>query len=137
MRLLYSTRTPGRCCRRKCSRGPTPETGCAPRSRGRPAWALQRLLPGRGPGMSSFPQAVILNVDDNESCRYAVTRTLQRNNFRVTEASSGREALRLARSEQPDLVLLDVHLPDMHGFEVCRQLKAEPATSRIPVMHIT
>ncbi|HEY1338676.1 MAG TPA: response regulator [Bryobacteraceae bacterium] len=87
--------------------------------------------------MSNDSQPVILNVDDDEGCRYAVTRTLERSNFRVTEAATGREALRLARLEQPDLVLLDVHLPDMHGFEVCRQLKAEPATASIPVMHIT
>jgi PAS domain S-box-containing protein len=79
----------------------------------------------------------ILNVDDNEMSRYAVTRILEHNHFRVTEAGTGKDALRLAETEQPDLVLLDVNLPDMNGFEVCRRLKATPATARIPVLHIT
>jgi len=79
----------------------------------------------------------ILNVDDNEGCRYAVTRILQHNQFNVKEAKTGLEALAIARAELPDLVLLDVHLPDIDGFEVCRLLKAEPATARIPVLHIS
>jgi len=82
-------------------------------------------------------QRTILNVDDDQGGRYALTRMLERNNFRVKEAGTGSEALRIAREEQPDLVLLDVHLPDINGFEVCRMLKAEPATARIPVLHIT
>jgi PAS domain S-box-containing protein len=85
----------------------------------------------------AFTEPTILNVDDNEMCRYAVTRMLQHNHFRVREAGTGTEALRIARSEQPDLVLLDVNLPDVNGFEVCRQLKAEASTARIPVLHIT
>jgi PAS domain S-box-containing protein len=87
--------------------------------------------------MSASPPPVILNVDDDEGCRYAVTRILELNNFRVHEAGNAADALRLARSEQPDLVLLDINLPDLNGFEVCRRLKSEPATSRIPVVHIT
>ncbi len=83
------------------------------------------------------PTAKILNVDDHEMCRYAISRLLENSNFRVTEAATGAEALRLARSERPDLVLLDVNLPDINGYEVCRRLKAEPATARIPVLHIT
>ncbi len=79
----------------------------------------------------------ILNVDDNEAGRYAVTRVLQRHNFRVKEARSGTEALRMAAEEHPDLVLLDINLPDINGFEVCRRLKEAPDTSRIPVLHIT
>src|SRR5215471_5885818 len=79
----------------------------------------------------------ILNVDDNEGCRYAVSRILELNDFNVKEAGTGAEALRLARQEQPDLVLLDINLPDLNGFEVCRKLKAEPLTSRIPVLHVT
>lgn len=85
----------------------------------------------------SSPIPTILNVDDNEMCRYALSRLLQHNNFVVKEAANGSEALRIARAEQPDLVLLDVNLPDMNGFEVCRQLKADAATSRIPILHIT
>jgi PAS domain S-box-containing protein len=84
-----------------------------------------------------YKRPTILNVDDNEGCRYAVTRILELNEFAVCEASNGADALRLARQEQPDLVLLDINLPDLNGFEVCRRLKSEPSTSRIPVLHIT
>ena len=86
-----------------------------------------------------FPQMkpVILNVDDNDLCRYAVTRMLEHHDFRVIEAGGGADALRLAASEKPDLILLDVNLPDIDGFEVCRRLKAETVTARIPVLHIT
>jgi PAS domain S-box-containing protein len=80
---------------------------------------------------------IILNVDDNEGCRYAVTRILEHNDFVVKEARTGAEALRIAASDQPDLVLLDINLPDINGFEVCKRLKAEPSTARIPVLHIT
>src|SRR3954452_37631 len=87
--------------------------------------------------MAEYSRPTILNVDDNEGCRYAVTRILELNDFAVKEARSGAEALIMAKVEQPDLVLLDVNLPDLNGFEVCRRLKAEPATARIPVLHIT
>jgi PAS domain S-box-containing protein len=85
----------------------------------------------------AYTRPTILNVDDNEGCRYAVSRILELNDFTVKEASTGAEALSMARSEQPDLVLLDINLPDLNGYEVCRQLKAEPSTARIPVLHIT
>ncbi len=87
--------------------------------------------------MSPQMKPVILNVDDNDLCRYAVTRILEHHDFRVIEAVGGVEALRLAAAEKPDLILLDVNLPDINGFEVCRQLKAEVVTARIPVLHIT
>lgn len=80
---------------------------------------------------------LILNVDDNEAGRYAVTRDLRRKGYEVLDAATGREALELASSEQPDLVLLDVRLPDIDGFEVCRRLKADPGTAGIPVLHLS
>ena len=87
--------------------------------------------------MTTNSRPTILNVDDNEGCRYAVTRILEHNDFVVKEARTGAEALRMAAAEQPDLVLLDINLPDINGFEVCKRLKAEPLTARIPVLHIT
>jgi PAS domain S-box-containing protein len=78
----------------------------------------------------------ILVVDDRESSRYAVTRILQRAGFAVREGASGQEALRLA-AEKPDLVILDINMPDLSGYEVCRQLKADPATAPIPVLHLS
>lgn len=79
----------------------------------------------------------ILTVDDNEDSRYVVRRVLQIAGFEVGEAATGAEGLRRAREEQFDLVLLDVSLPDIDGFDVCRRLKAAPETAFIPVLHMT
>ena len=78
---------------------------------------------------------LILNVDDNEGARYAKTRILSRAGFVVIEAGNGAEAIERARISQPDLVLLDVNLPDLNGFEVCRRIKAAPETSGVLVIH--
>jgi len=80
--------------------------------------------------------ATILNVDDNEIGRYSVTRTLKQAGFEVMEAATGEEALKLAL-KFPDLILLDVNLPDISGFEVCRRLKSDPVTSTIPILHLS
>ncbi len=80
---------------------------------------------------------IILNVNDNEPGRYATTRILNRAGFQVLEAGTGKEALRLARSTSPQLVVLDVNLPDINGVEVCRQLKTDPATARIMVLQVS
>ncbi len=76
----------------------------------------------------------ILNVDDSEAARYAKTRVLSRAGFTVIEAESGTEALEKARSASPDLILLDVKLPDINGFEVCKQLKQDSETNKILVL---
>lgn len=81
--------------------------------------------------------AQILNVDDHEPSRYVITRMLRQAHFNVIEAASGTETLRLVDSLKPDVVLLDVHLPDINGFEVCRRIKANPETAGIPVLHIS
>ncbi|MGF6288853.1 hybrid sensor histidine kinase/response regulator [Paraburkholderia youngii] len=78
---------------------------------------------------------LILNVDDNEGARYAKTRILSRAGFVVIEAGNGAQAIERARISQPDLVLLDVNLPDLNGFEVCRRIKAAPETSGVLVIH--
>jgi signal transduction histidine kinase len=85
----------------------------------------------------TFADALILSVDDNEASRYAIGRTLRQAGFRVIEAGTGMEALRRAREDAPDLILLDVKLPDIDGFEVSRRLKADPVTTSIPVLQIT
>ena len=79
---------------------------------------------------------VILAVDDNEATRYAIVRILRHQGFEVLEAATGTEGLRLA-SQLPDLVLLDIRLPDVDGFEVCRRLRADPQTQGIPILHIS
>jgi signal transduction histidine kinase len=70
--------------------------------------------------------ALILLVDDLESARYVNVRTLRNAGFRTLEAANGRDALVLADREKPDLVLLDICLPDIDGFEVCQELRKNP-----------
>ncbi|MCL5098966.1 MAG: response regulator [Candidatus Omnitrophica bacterium] len=76
-------------------------------------------------------------MDDHAPGRYALTRILRKANFEVREAGTGNEALRMVKAEHPDVILLDVNLPDMNGMEVCRRIKADPATARIPVLHLS
>jgi two-component sensor histidine kinase len=79
----------------------------------------------------------ILNVNDNEAGRYATTRILHRAGFRVLEAANGEEALRIARDDQPPLIILDINLPDINGVEVTRRLKADAVTSSILVLQMS
>lgn len=79
----------------------------------------------------------ILNVDDHDAGRYARTRFLTRAGFYVDEARTGEDALSAVRKRPPDLVLLDINLPDIDGFEVCRQIKSDPETARIPVIFLS
>ena len=83
------------------------------------------------------PPDLILNVNDNEPGRYATTRVLNRAGFQVLEAATGKEALRLARSATPQVVILDINLPDINGIEVCRQLKADPQTATTMVLQVS
>ena len=81
--------------------------------------------------------ARILIVDDNEPARYALGRTLRKHGFVVVEAGTGEEALRISARENPDLVLLDVNLPDIHGFDVARQMKTAETTRHTPILHLS
>ena len=76
----------------------------------------------------------VLNVNDRLAARYVVTKMLQAAGCRVLEANSGEEALRIARESRPAVALLDIQLPDIDGLEVCRRLKADPATQAISVI---
>jgi CheY-like chemotaxis protein len=78
----------------------------------------------------------ILVVDDRPDTRYATTRVLAGAGFDVRETATGRDALRLARTS-PDLIVLDIALTDIDGFEVCRRLKSDAATRAIPVIQKT
>src|SRR5690606_20005733 len=80
---------------------------------------------------------LIIHVDDREENRYLVKRILNNADFDVMESSTGTEGLELVRAHTPDLVILDIRLPDMTGFEVCRQLKANLETESIPVLQIS
>ena len=86
--------------------------------------------------MNDKPKFTILNVDDHDDSRYTVTQILQQEGFEVIEATSGAEALGLVK-KNPDLIILDVHLPDIDGFEVCCWIKADSSSSMIPVLFLS
>jgi CheY-like chemotaxis protein len=79
----------------------------------------------------------ILYVEDNEDNVYMLRRRLERAGFAVVIASDGTQGIAMATSEQPDLILMDLSLPDVDGWEVTRRIKADPATRHIPVIAIT
>jgi CheY-like chemotaxis protein len=81
--------------------------------------------------------AKILVVEDNEMNRDMLSRRLVRKKYEVLVAVDGKESLEMARSEGPDLILMDMSLPVMDGWEATRRLKASPETRAIPVVALT
>ena len=79
----------------------------------------------------------ILLVEDNEMNRDMLSRRLLRNGYEVVLAVDGGEGVAMARAESPDLILMDMSLPVLDGWEATRQLKAEPGTREIPVIALT
>jgi CheY-like chemotaxis protein len=79
----------------------------------------------------------ILLVEDNEMNRDMLSRRLVRNGFDVIMAVNGQEGVELAASQTPDLILMDMSLPVLDGWDATRQLKADPATAGIPVIALT
>jgi two-component system cell cycle response regulator DivK len=78
--------------------------------------------------------ATIMVVEDNEFSRDALARRLTRRGYRVLLAVDGLQAIELGRAQQPDLVLMDLGLPGIDGWEATRRLKADPTTRRIPII---
>ncbi len=76
----------------------------------------------------------ILVADDDDGLRRLIWTTLGTEHFELLQAVDGEDALKIAREQHPELVLLDVNMPKLDGFEVCRQLKTEPDTSSIKVV---
>ncbi len=85
----------------------------------------------------SNSQVKVLIVDDERSIVNTLRMLLESDNFNVIEAFSGDRAIQKAHSESPDLILLDVMLPDMTGYEVCSRLKKSPSTRLIPIIMLT
>lgn len=79
----------------------------------------------------------ILLVEDHEDNRIVYSTILQHFGYRVLLAGDGAEGVRLAREDHPDLILMDVSIPVMDGWEATRTLKADPATAMIPVIALT
>jgi signal transduction histidine kinase len=87
--------------------------------------------------MDPNSDSMVLIVDDRDASRYVTERVLRRAGFDTAEASSGEEAVALARSMKPDVVLLDINLPDIDGYEVCRRLRADESTSGAAIVQLS
>lgn len=79
----------------------------------------------------------ILVADDSTTVRRLVCARLRADGYLVVEAADGQETVERARSEQPDLIVLDKVMPKMDGFEVVRELRGSPATARVPIVMLT
>jgi DNA-binding response OmpR family regulator len=79
----------------------------------------------------------VLLADDDPGLRRLISTTLGTDDFELLQATDGEEALRIARQEHPRLVLLDVNMPRMDGFQVCHALKSDPETAEIKVVILT
>jgi len=87
--------------------------------------------------MTSEPGPLILVVDDYQDAREMYAEYLQYSGFRVAEAKNGNEAVTQARALKPDLILMDLSLPGMDGWEATRVLKADEETKHIPIVALT
>jgi two-component system cell cycle response regulator DivK len=81
--------------------------------------------------------SLVLIVEDNEKNMKLVRDVLQVKGYETMEAGSGEDGLAMAATRKPDLVLMDIQLPGMNGIETLRALRADPATTRIPVIAVT
>jgi CheY-like chemotaxis protein len=79
----------------------------------------------------------ILMIEDNEQNRDALARRLQRHGYDVITAVDGQQGVAMAQAEEPDLILMDLNLPDIDGWEATRILKEAPETHAIPIMAMT
>jgi two-component system, cell cycle response regulator DivK len=79
----------------------------------------------------------LLLVEDNEDNRIIYSTLLRHLGYQVSEARDGLQAIALARSEHPDLILMDISIPEMNGWEVTRVLREDPATRAIPIVALT
>lgn len=122
--------------------------GRAPGERAAPASGIIGARcdgPGVGPesrsfrqtGTMSHPGGRVLLVEDNEENREIYATILRHHGYGVLEVEDGREALRLAEEERPDLILLDISIPGLDGWRVAERLKEDDATREIPVIALT
>lgn len=123
--------------------GPAPEAPVV-RLDGEREWSpedvlrhLQDALSGRGNGAAAPAAKRILIVDDEWSNREMLSAYLKRAGYHVEEANSGEQALEQVAKQAPALIMLDVQMPAMDGYETCRRLKLNPATRGIPVLMLT
>src|SRR5690606_24677852 len=79
----------------------------------------------------------VLIVDDDVQTLRLVGLMLERQGYKILAANNGKQALQMARAEQPDVIILDVMMPDIDGYEVTRRLRKEPETTNIPILMFT
>jgi len=82
-------------------------------------------------------KSVILVVEDEQDIRELIVFNLEREGYATIEAADGKAALEMARRHRPDLILLDIMLPEIDGFTVCKELERNPDTVRIPIIILT
>jgi CheY-like chemotaxis protein len=87
--------------------------------------------------MANRPQPLVLIVDDFEDNREMYAEYLSYSGYRVEQASDGEQAVELAQRIRPDVVVMDLSLPVMDGWEATRRLKSDPRTRNIPVIALT
>lgn len=84
-----------------------------------------------------MPEKEILIVDDDDSFRTLMREVLQNLGYGVREAASGNDALKRLQEQIPDLVLLDIMMPDIDGVSLCREIRAQEATATVPVLIVS
>lgn len=89
------------------------------------------------PDIHFRPPAKVLVVDDSHLNRSFIVNTFNNPNYELLSATDGEQGLKQAKEKRPELILLDIMMPNMDGFEVCQHLKEDPATKNIPVIFIT
>src|SRR5262249_14622160 len=98
---------------------------------------LRRRASGTANGAPSDRAGRILVAEDERDVAELIRYTLAKEGYEVLVVASGAEALRQAREARPDLLLLDLMIPQLNGWEVCRRLKQDPATRALPVIMLT
>ena len=87
--------------------------------------------------MNDDKQFLLLVADDNKSNLKLLTSILHENNYRIAIALTGVKVLEFVEKEIPDLILLDIMMPEMDGYEVCKRLKSNDKTKDIPILFLT
>ena len=87
--------------------------------------------------MAGLAATTLLVVDDEPEINKLVARIFEKRGYRVNTATDGAEALASVAKDRPDLIMLDLNLPKIDGWEVCRRLKGDPATRAIPIIMLT
>jgi len=98
---------------------------------------IKKVFAKREPSVNPALDKRILTIEDDVTQRTMIQKTLAKKGYTVFTAENGQKGLEAASKEKPDLILLDVMMPGMHGVDVCRRLKSSSQTKDIPVIFLT